>query len=70
MGLSIYDTWRCKVLRLSPSERLSLLFRVEGPVLRHVVPDVPEQVVGVVLHRRNLLQDDRDAVLVLLTNAI
>ena len=57
-------------MRLSSPERLSFLFGVEGPVLGHVVPDVPEQVVGVVFHGGNLLQDARDAVFVLLSNAI
>jgi len=57
-------------LRLSSPERLPFLFGVERPILGHVIPDVPEQVVGVVFHGRNLLQDARDAVLVLLSNTI
>lgn len=57
-------------MRLPPPERLSFFLGVEGPVFADVVPDVPQQVVGVVLHGRHLLQDGRDAVLVLLTDTV
>ena len=46
------------------------LFRIELPVLAHVVPHVPVQVVRVVLHEGDLLQVARDILLVLFANAI
>jgi hypothetical protein len=48
-------SWRREVLRLASPESLPLLFGIEGPVLGHVVPDVPLQVVGVVFHHANSL---------------
>lgn len=53
-----------------PFEDLFLLVSVEWPVVVHVVPDVPGQVIGLVLHQTDGRQDGHDQLLILLLQTL
>lgn len=48
--------WR-KVLRFPPPQHCPFLLSVERPILLHIVPDVPVQVIRIITHISYLLQD-------------
>ena len=59
-----------KILRLAPPECLSFLVGVERPVFGDVVPNVPLQVVGVVLHDGHLFDNGKEFLLLLFPQSI
>lgn len=61
--------WR-EVLRLPSLENSLLLLGVEWPVLLHVVPDVPLQVIRVVAHGGHLPQERRHDRLLAIPHAL
>lgn len=50
--------WR-EVLRFPPPQHCPFLLGIERPILLHIVPDMPVQVIRVVTHVSHLLQDRR-----------
>lgn len=53
-----------------PFQARPILFRVEWPILVHIVPDVPAQVVGVVSHERYRFEDVEHLLLLPLLDAL
>lgn len=53
-----------------PFERLPVLLGVEGPVLLHIVPHVPVQVVHVIPHAGDRFEGLRYAILLLAADTV
>lgn len=56
---SVAGAGRSKVLRFPSLQHRLLLLGVVRPVLLHVIPDVPMQMIRVVPHESHLLQNRR-----------
>lgn len=50
--------WR-KILRFPPPQHCPLLLGIERPILLHIIPNMPLQMIRVVAHVSHLLQNCR-----------